>query len=209
MPSKNWVDVDAITFVKSLAAGESTTAESTARRAVLQADLDAVRACLKERHRDVLDLLLMTGARPGELLGLTTAAIDRSGEIWRADLVHHKTAHQGKSRTLFFNATAQLILRKYLQVDGSAPLFPFQRVAFGNVIKAACLRAGVTPFVPHQLRHSVATKIADELDTESAQRLLGHSTSLKFKAVKRIDTQTPACIQRHMKRHERRDRRTS
>ncbi|MDZ4688166.1 MAG: site-specific integrase [Planctomycetaceae bacterium] len=168
---------DALGTVKSLGAGESTAPESTPRMAIPLADIDTVRASLKQRHRDVLDLLLMTGARPGELIGLTTGDIDRTGEIWRADLAHHKTAHKGKSRTLFFNPTAQLILQKYLQADASARLFPFNRVTFGNVIKAACLRAGVTPFVPHQLRHTVATTIADELGTESAQRLLGHATA--------------------------------
>src|SRR5581483_10207218 len=70
---------------------------------------------LKPRHRDAFDLLLLTGARPGELIGLTTGAIDRTGEVWRADLAQHKTRHRGKSRTLYFNATAQLILRKYLK----------------------------------------------------------------------------------------------
>jgi integrase len=33
----------------------------------------------------------------------------------------------------------------------------------------------VTPFVPHQLRHCVATRLVDEVGVEAAQRLLGHS----------------------------------
>ena len=167
---------DALSSVKSLGMGESTARETTPRLAVPQADIIAVRAKLREHHRDVFDLMLLTGARPGEIIGLTTGAINRTGDMWRCDLATHKTANKGKSRTLFFNATAQLILRKYLQVDPDAPLFKFSRIGFGNVVKAACGRAGVTPFVPHQLRHSVATRIANELDTESAQRLLGHSS---------------------------------
>jgi integrase len=167
---------DALGSVRSLAIGQSTARETAPRLAVPHADITAVRGNLRERHRDVFDLLLLTGARPGEIVNLTTGMIDRTGEVWRCDLLKHKTTHKGKTRTLFFNATAQLILRKYLQADPDSRLFKFSRISFGNVVKAACGRAGVTPFVPHQLRYCVATKVANELDTESAQRLLGHSS---------------------------------
>jgi integrase len=167
---------EALGSVKSLGIGESTARETTPRLAVPQANIDAVRQQLQERHRDVFDLLLLTGGRPGEIVGLTMSMIDRNDDVWRCDLAKHKTRHKGKARTLFFNATAQLILRKYLSAEPDARLFQFRRIGFGNVVKAACGRANITPFVPHQLRHSVATKVVDELDLESAQRLMGHSS---------------------------------
>ncbi|MDZ4684034.1 MAG: site-specific integrase [Planctomycetaceae bacterium] len=166
---------DALSSVRSLACGETAASESTPRLSVPQSDMDRVRKQLRQKHRDIFDLLLLTGARPGEIIGLTTGKIDRSGELWRADLAHHKTAHKGKRRTLFFNPTAQLILRRYLQADPDAKLFKMRRDNFAHVIGRACVRAGVAPFVPHQLRHTVATKLADEVGTEAAQRLLGHS----------------------------------
>lgn len=98
--------VDFLSAVKSLNAGESDATESRPRRAIPDADLKAVRAELSKRDRDVFDLMLLTGARPGELLHLTTGMIDRTGAIWRAELAKHKTQHQGKSRTLFLNGTA-------------------------------------------------------------------------------------------------------
>jgi integrase len=169
--------VDALAAVRSLVPGESSAAETTPRRAVSKADIDAVREKLKQRHRDVFDLMLLTGARPGELLGLTTGMIDRTGEVWRADLAQHKTAHKGKSRTLYFNATAQLILRRYIKADPAAKLFPFGRHTFGGVLKNACARANVPRFVPHQLRHTVVTRLVDELGIEFAQRVAGHATA--------------------------------
>jgi len=91
---------DALATVESLKAGETDAPEGRPRRAVPLDDLKAVRTVLTERQRDIFDLLLLTGARPGEVIGLTTGQIDRSGELWRADLTKHKTAHKGKQRRL-------------------------------------------------------------------------------------------------------------
>lgn len=167
---------DALGSVKSLGIGESSARETPARLAIPQENIDAVRGQLRQKHRDIFDLLLLTGARPGEIIGLTLGMIERTDDTWRCDLAKHKTAHRGKSRTLYFNQTAQKILERYKTAKPDEKLFKLNRTSFGNTIKAACLRAGVTPFVPHQLRHSVATKVSDDLGTESAQRLLGHST---------------------------------
>lgn len=166
---------DALGTVESLKPGESEAPESRPRRSVPDAHLQAVRAVLCEKHRDIFDLLLLTGARPGEIVGLTTGEIDRAGEVWRVELAKHKTAHKGKERKLFFNATAQAILSKYLKADPDSRLFPIRRDTFGAAVKAACTKAGVPEFTPHWLRHTVATRLADDIGTEAVQRLLGHA----------------------------------
>jgi integrase len=164
--------------------------------------LQAVRAQLKDKWRDPFDLMLLCGCRPGELLGLTTGAIDRTGDVWKADLSHHKTIHFGKGRTLFFNATAQIILRKYLKADPDAKLFAMRLDSFSAAVRTACEKAFGMPkelrkpakelsaaqkaaasewrrqhtWTPHWLRHTTVTRVADELGTEAAQRLAGHAT---------------------------------
>lgn len=198
---------NALGTVECLKAGETDAPESKPRRAVSPERIAAVRAELNQRHRDIFDLLLLTGARPGELIGLTTGVIDRSGEVWRVDLARHKTAHKGKHRVLFFNATAQAILQKYLSADPQKRLFPIRRDNYGQAVKKACERAFGMPdelrnpdvtlppamlaevkrqakawrqehvFTPHWLRHTVATRLADELGVEHAQRLLGHANA--------------------------------
>lgn len=95
---------DSLAAVKSLEAGESDAPESKPRQAIPAEHLEAVRPFLTERYRDIFDLLLATGARSGEIIGLTSGAIDRNGEIWRAEILKHKTRRHGKSRTLYFNA---------------------------------------------------------------------------------------------------------
>ncbi len=198
--------VVALKTLPPLVSGETSAPERPPRRAVNQEELDAVRCHLNDRQRDIFDLLLLTGARSGELLSLTTGMVEQHGDVWRADLAHHKNAHRGKSRTLFFNATAQTILAKYLADDPDQCLFPLRRSTFGTAVKRACEVAFGMPeelrkpdrslpaeeraeirrkatewrqrhiFTPHWLRHTVATRLADSLHIEGAQRLLGHST---------------------------------
>jgi len=161
--------------VRILKAGETAAKESTPRRAVQQSDIDAVAAQLKPLYRDVLSLLGLTGARPGELVGLRMRDIERTSEVWRAELKRHKTSHKGKRRILYFNRTAQAILLRHLKADPDALLFPCRRDNFGTAVKRACIRAKVTPFVPHEIRHTTATKLVDHVGLEGAQRVLGHS----------------------------------
>jgi integrase len=164
-----------LSTVRILMAGETTAAESVPRRSVCQEDIEAVRKELKPRHRDILDLLCLTGARPGELIGLKMKDINRTGDIWRADLSKHKTSHKGKSRTLFFNVTAQAILLRHFKADPEARIFPCRRDNFGAAVRRACDRAKIVPFVPHEIRHTTATRLVDQVGLESTQRLLGHS----------------------------------
>ncbi len=165
----------AIDTVPPLAPGETKAPDPPPRMAVPQESIDAVRQRLRFRNRDILDLLLLTGARPGELLRLCPCDIDRSRPIWRAELDQHKTAHRGKQRVLLFNETAQKILKKYIRNKPKSRMFPIRIDTFSNTIKSACKRAGIPRFCPHQLRHTVATRLADEMGVEAAQRLLGHS----------------------------------
>lgn len=178
----------ALETVRALTAAETTAAESKPRRSVATEEYLKARAELKPVYQDVLDLLYLTGARPGELLrltdsesgertGLKNGAINKSVNPWRADLAKHKTAHKGKSRTLFFNPEAQAILRKYMTDDPDARIFPCRRDNFGTAVKRACKRAGITPFVPHEIRHTTATESTDKVGVEATQQLLGHSTA--------------------------------
>ncbi len=73
--------VDALGTVWSLIEGETAAVESIPRVPVSDVVFHAVRGVLREKHRDMLDLLSLAGARPDELLKLTTGIIDRSGPI--------------------------------------------------------------------------------------------------------------------------------
>ena len=144
-----------------------------------------------------LTVLYHSGCRVGELAKLTTGVIDRSQEVWVADLDQHKNAHRGKSRRLFFGPNAQAALLPWLLDDQpDEPIFSplrvderqkkrrgkrlpgrfYGRSSLQQVLRRAIKRAGVeSSFSLAQLRHSAACRITDEYDIETTRQLLGHS----------------------------------
>jgi len=169
----------ALQVVPPLKAGHTTAPDYKPREAVSDQHLEAVRPFLvlkrghrRELHRDLFDLLQLTGARPSELLNLTMADIDTTGEIWLADLINHKNAHRGLKRKLYFGPQAQLILRRCPE---SGPLFPIKGVVFSRRLKRACESAKIPAFVPYCLRHTAITRTRDDLGIEHAQAQSGHT----------------------------------
>lgn len=163
--------------VRSLAIGETTAHDIPARKAATAADVEAVMPHLKPVYADVMRLFALTGARRGEILGLTGGMLQRRSDCWLAELNEHKTARKGKRRFLVFNVAAQAVLLRHLRVDPEAKIFDVHPDTFSTAVRLACVAAGVTPFVPHQLRHAAA-KLVDELGVEVAQAVLGHSDAM-------------------------------
>jgi integrase len=73
--------------------------------------------------RDMVELQLLTGCRPGELVRICPGMVDRSGEIWTISLREHKTARKGKSRTIYVGPKAQQVLLPYLLRPDTKPCF--------------------------------------------------------------------------------------
>ncbi len=191
--------------VSPLLAGRTEARDLPQRTAVAQEQIDGVKEQVRPLVRDLIDVQLLTGARSGELLMLSTAMIDRSGDVWSAKLADHKCQHKGKSRTLFFGPKVQLILKRYLSADPGKPLFAITRCAYCRAITRGCEIVFGMPekllkipkklsakekaerrrlasewreqhcWTPHWLRHTAATRVREQLGIESTQALLGHS----------------------------------
>ena len=174
VPVATW---QALTAVSPLKSGRCDAHDNDKREAISEQVLEAVRPRLKQRNRDILDLLLLTGARIGELLSVTWSMIDRSEDVWLVELEHHKTAYRGKLRKLHFGKRAQAILARYANVPADARIFDARRDTFSKALASACTRAKVARFVPHQLRHTAATRIRDTIGVEAAQAILGHAAA--------------------------------
>lgn len=169
------VTLQRLEAVAGLMAGKTEAPDRPAREAVPQEHVDAVKATVSPLVADLMRLQLLCGCRPGELLMLTTGMIDRSGSVWVAKLLDHKTAHKGKSRKLHFGPRAQLVLAKYLKADPDARLFKISRNHYGHVVTGACEELGIPRFSPHFLRHSATTAVRDEFGIEHAQAMAGHA----------------------------------
>jgi integrase len=85
--------------------------------------VDAVIKHLSPIVADMVRLQRLTGARPGEVCGLKPSMVDRSSDVWKIELTEHKTAHHGKSRTVYAGPKAQAVLAKYLMRSPQAYCF--------------------------------------------------------------------------------------
>ena len=135
--------------VAPLLSGRTEARDNAPRTAVEPADIESVRLLVTPVVRDLIDVQRLTGARSGELLSLTTGAINRTGEVWTAVLSDHKTRHHGQSRTLHFGPQSQLILRKYLSADSAEVVFRYSRAAYCRAVTRACEKAGIERWIPH------------------------------------------------------------
>lgn len=70
-----------------------------------------------------IQVQLLTGMRPGEVLAMRGCDLNMSGSVWEYRVQGHKTEHHGKERIVFIGPRAQAVLREFLRTDLEAPLF--------------------------------------------------------------------------------------
>ena len=167
--------LDRLKCVAPLLAGRTEAHDNAPRSAVSPEDIETIRKSVSAIVRDLIDVQRLTGTRSGELLKLTTGTIDRSGEVWVAELSDHKMRHHGKSRTLHFGPHAQLILTKYLSANPDERLFKITGAAYRRSITRACEKLSIDRWVPHQLRHTNADVVREEFGLEHTQAVLGYA----------------------------------
>lgn len=73
--------------------------------------------------RAMVQLQILTGARPGEIRRLRWSEIDKSGDIWLYRPLHHKTKHHNRERTIRFGPKAQLLLMGFMDRNPEQPMF--------------------------------------------------------------------------------------
>lgn len=144
------------------------------------------------RDRAVLELMYATGARVGEIAGLSTGDIDLDGGLVRL------LGKGSKERIVPFGRAAADALDSWYEEPGRPAMSPVRWARRGDaeavflnrrggrltrqgiwlVVKAAGERSGVTEHLsPHVLRHSCATHLLDHgADLRVVQEMLGHSS---------------------------------
>jgi integrase len=155
--------------------------QSRGRKAVISA---ADHATLVEHAegdwKDFLQLLWLTGSRPGEIAGLEAGQVDLTNKV--VILSEHKTAEQtGEDRLIVLSDDAVAILRRLIAGRPTGLLFPGekgQRLSANNVscrMRRLCERAGVKAFC-YAYRHTYATDALSEgVPDAQVAALLGHS----------------------------------
>jgi site-specific recombinase XerD len=136
-------------------------------------------ACENQRDRAMLEILISTGMRVSELIGLDRADINFTE---RECVVFGKGS---KERTVYLDARAKIHIQLYLESrdDDNPALFvellkPHDRLGIaGTEIRMRELgkKAGVAKIHPHKFRRTMATIAIDKgMPIEQVQRLLGH-----------------------------------
>lgn len=163
-------------------------------------ELEVIRwHCKTIREKALIDFLFSTGCRVSECVSVELSDIG-----WNARSVKIRHGKGDKARTVFFNAEAEVSLKKYLETrnDSTPSLFVSDRKPHGKltpravelIVKKIQMRAQIqTACTPHVLRHTFATTgIRSGIPLEQLQALMGHSkpeTTLIYAKLDQSDLQ--------------------
>lgn len=135
--------------------------------------------CSKVRDLAIIDILISTGMRVGELVNLDIGDLDFEE---RECIVYGKG---DKERKVYFDARTKLHLQRYLSVrnDNNPALFvslnaPYDRLNISGVetrLRELGRKMNISGIHPHKFRRTMATKAIDKgMPIEQVQKLLGH-----------------------------------
>jgi integrase len=170
--------------VAPILAGRTEAPDNAPRQPATDEQVEAVRPFVSELIWDLIQVQRLTGARGGELLSMTPAAVDRTKDVWLFAVDDHKTAHHGHSRVIAIGPRAQRLLKPRMQGLGENELvFAVRRDSYTTAVARACEKYNrrhpdrpIEPWSPHQLRHAKAHEVRERFGLEHTQATLGHST---------------------------------
>lgn len=100
--------------VLGLRRGRTEARESEPVRPVPREMIDAVLQHASRQVGAMIEMQLLTAARPGEICIMRPCDVDRTGKIWLYRPASHKTAHHGHERVIYIGPRGQEILQPFL-----------------------------------------------------------------------------------------------
>ncbi len=209
--------------VEGIRRGVTNARESRRIRPVDDALVDPIQPFVSRQVWALIELQRLTGARGGELFGLTARDIDMSLEksrgVWLYRPQRHKTEDHGVDRVLVFNNAAMKVLTPFLTPDRGldAPLFsPREANREMAARDAHCHRRPrqkpnpTTGSVRWKNKHgsgeySATRRIGDTYDANSYRRAIQRACEKAFPILKELQ---PAKGDSSKKRTQKRDART-
>lgn len=120
VPPENGVRLRAL---RPLQKHRSAAHECPPRQPVDWGTVEATLPFLSRQLQGIVRTLWLTGARPSEIVQITTCTVDMSGPVWVFTVPKHKTLHHGKVREIDLGPAAQQVLRPFVQLDRDLPWF--------------------------------------------------------------------------------------
>lgn len=176
---------DRLMSVRELTVGALGLKEGKGARPVEIGHIQAVLPLLADKWADITRLLLLTGARPSEILGLRPVDLKQLDDcLMSYEPQRHKTEKRNRKRVILLNQTAVTILRRYWPSTPEGlffprrcqPVLPYDAQVLAQAVKKACTKAGLPVFTPYQIRHRVLTDISLKHGREVAQAVGGHAS---------------------------------
>ncbi len=136
--------------VSGLRRGRCEARETEPVKPVAEAFIDAVFPYVSSQVRAMIQLQLLTGMRPGEVISMRGCDLETSDRVWSYTPESHKTEHYGRARIIYLGPKAQAVVRPCLKTDVSAFLF---NPTDAETERSRGRRANrMTPMTPSQLR---------------------------------------------------------
>ena len=165
-----------------------------------QIELEKMRnACVNDRERALIDFLYSTGLRISEAAAVVMDDID-----WKERSVFVRHGKGDKERTSYFNAEAELSMKRYLSnrkgndphlfVKGRAPYNHVSRNTLEHDVKKIRERVPDIKIkvTPHTFRRTMGTTaVARGCPIEQVKQLLGHvslDTTMQYVTINQEDT---------------------
>ena len=109
--------------VAPLKKGRCNVRESKSVKPVPEEKLEATKPYLSRQVRAIVELQLLTGMRPGEVLQMRLGDLDTSEAIWIYTPGSHKTEHHGHDRLIYLGPQAQKVLIPLMDREADEYMF--------------------------------------------------------------------------------------
>jgi site-specific recombinase XerD len=113
----------ALCTLPGLRYGRSDAKESDPVLPVSETFVNAVQPFVSRQIWAMIQLQLLTGARPGEIVQMKACNVSMSGKAWEYVPPSHKLQHHERQRVIFLGPRAQCVVREFLKPDLNAFLF--------------------------------------------------------------------------------------
>jgi len=132
--------------VDGLTRGRTEARESRPVRPIEDSRAHGIYAFVSAQVRAMIELQLLSGMRPGEVVAMRACDLDTTHASWVYRPAQHKTEHHGIARQIVLGPRAQEVIRPFLKPDLSAFLFsPRDAQAKRHADQRAQRRTPMTP----------------------------------------------------------------
>jgi integrase len=136
----------ALQAVRGLCEGRSEAREPEPIQPAPVASVEAIRPHVSRQVWAMVQLQLVTAARPGEIVSMRGCDLDTTGPVWEYWPASHKTEHRNKSRLILLGPKAQDLLLDFLTADASAHVFsPAKAEEERNAARRQARQSPMTP----------------------------------------------------------------